>query len=305
MANYLQRVAMSGARTAPAATPAPATPPILPEIALSGFSPEVRSTGAVPDDNARAERPTPPSPDPEMAGPALSMSPPASAPAIPSPKGGEQETVPAPSTVRPVERPPVRNKLPGIPDPIRVPKALRPPVPPALEFKTPRVVSAGPSRLPVPAPSPAPHSAKTPGELPPPPPQSESLTAPRPPEPLPLRPFATSEQTTSVIRSERPPAHRRPPVLAQPHNRQAPPLLTSAIADQPRPVPRAPRAAPDTIPTTAAALPRKETRITIGRVEVQVNNRLLQPPMPSPRPAPAETRLNLESRYLNRFSLRL
>jgi hypothetical protein len=61
------------------------------------------------------------------------------------------------------------------------------------------------------------------------------------------------------------------------------------------------------LPLNPAPIARSESHITIGRVEVQVNNRWPQPPAalrPEPvrvsRPASAL----LEARYLDRFSLR-
>jgi hypothetical protein len=72
-------------------------------------------------------------------------------------------------------------------------------------------------------------------------------------------------------------------------------------AAEPSPPPAPPVHLP---PVTSNATRQEQSRVSIGSLEVLVNN---QPRVPTARPAPAPSRserLNLEKRYLDRFRLR-
>jgi len=68
--------------------------------------------------------------------------------------------------------------------------------------------------------------------------------------------------------------------------------------------PSPPPATPVHLPQAIGTIRQEQPRISIGSLEVLVNN---HPRIPTTRPAPAPSRsekLNLEKRYLDRFRLR-
>jgi hypothetical protein len=127
----------------------------------------------------------------------------------------------------------------------------------------------------------------------------------RPPEPVPA---AAASQTPQPIRDE---SKNRVP---DPAPIKPPPPALDHPASQPEPTPNsAPPPSPALSPAEPAVVapqlvgspPRKEARISIGRLDVQVNN---HPPAPPPvRTAPPVTGNApdaLERRYLDRFRLK-
>jgi hypothetical protein len=59
------------------------------------------------------------------------------------------------------------------------------------------------------------------------------------------------------------------------------------------------------MPPAPAVVTARESLITIGRVEVEVNNRPSAPAAPPrSKPSSAEPASSLEARYLSRFALR-
>jgi len=239
MANYVQRVAASGARTVSAAFLPPAAPPRLPvsavpvaaEPAISTLD-EGRRLSGLPMSASSSPREAREQPRPEATVPGLPPRAPASAAPNPALDG----------------LPAVPKRREGGPDPIRMPKALRPAESEKLELKPPRLVTAQPRGLP----------------------------------------------------------------------RQGPPERAAASSsEQPRPQPQVPARPPAQQPSAAAprpsvpapsfqftASPPKEPRITIGRVDVQVNHRAPQPQAPSRRSTAADGRSSFDTGTLSRFFLR-
>jgi hypothetical protein len=82
------------------------------------------------------------------------------------------------------------------------------------------------------------------------------------------------------------------------------PLEQSQASEMPRPRPDHIQPANHAEPPRLVFPRKRESRISIGRVEVQVNNQPAAGPPPAPAVAPASAGDSLSGRYLGRFALR-
>jgi hypothetical protein len=82
------------------------------------------------------------------------------------------------------------------------------------------------------------------------------------------------------------------------------PLERSEASGIPRPQPDHIQPANHTEPLRLVFPRKRESRISIGRVEVQVNNQPAAVPSPAPAAVPASAGDSLSGRYLGRFALR-
>ncbi len=278
MANYLERVASSAGRRTTTARPPNSGPPLLP--AGRDFSLAVEDPFA--SDGDQFLEPF------ETSAPAVSAE-------ITSPKRGitdESENIPtqAPKSVSsavPKTPPPQERLSREAPFTVSVPRTLRP-------ISTVNVPPTVPNE--------PPHER------------------PRVQEPQPLVPSSVSD-VKEVVQSVTSEADTPTPTVAGPTEEHQAPLPTTVASSEATPIPRVervdqprglvvaepspPSALPVHVPPVSGSTPRQEqSRITIGSLEVLVNN---HPRVTPARPAPAPSRtesLNLEKRYLDRFRLR-
>jgi hypothetical protein len=303
MANYLERVVASGARIRPPARPAVLPPPRLPSIAAGGVGPRdtTEPSGFEPQHPAAFRDADPPlRREPvrdrqEAAGP---LPEPVGTPAPPPP----MPRVPSAPPPRLPDPPAAVAARPSADTVIRAPKSLRPepgaPQVPAISSrempgKSPRVaVLRVPRAL---RPSAPPLSPNPPQPVDQAPAPAEPATVPPaggPAEALVMVP-PVSNSLPSPDRTEKPrPDRPQPAPIARPIDQTSRPQLQ----------PREPAGKPDVQGQGSRA--NRDTRISIGRVEVEVNNH----PAPAPAPARPAGRFGwpdrLEVRYLNRFSFR-
>jgi hypothetical protein len=323
MANYLQRVITAGARIHSPAKPPVAAPTILPAAFVAPPAPTApdvslpRSTKrAVPQTPERIvppiEKSTVPTAPPQAV-PPIANRPPVplsvaiarltSGPPIRAPRGIRAD-VPLPQPPRAevprIEMPHIASKptepspKPAVAHPDAEPRATTPPP----EIQKPAFdadvhvapVPAAPIALPQYVPvSEAKQESK-------PPVQKQSPR--KPPEPTPVQPRIeprhvdrptklieeTSVRATPPIEAKPAPAQRNPkiePIRIKPKSSEQP--LTPAIAPE--------------------RTESRKSRITIGQVDVQVNNQRAAPAT-APAPAAGPRTDFFEARYLNRFSMR-
>lgn len=270
MANYLERVASSASRRAAIARPPNSGPPVLPPG--KDLSPAIDDPFASDQDQFLdpVETPAP--------APALSAE-------IKSETTEESETAPAQtpksvSSAAPKPRPPHERLTSQAPFTFSVPRTLRPintaNEPPREHAATP-VESADTDINEVTA---APVTTVRPEPLV----VTEPTEEHQAPTPRPVHTPVHTEATAPLPQVERIDGPPRQQIVAEPSP---------------------PSALPVHVPPVAGTTPRPEqSRITIGSLEVLVNN---HPRVTPARPAPAPSRsesLNLEKRYLDRFRLR-
>jgi hypothetical protein len=303
MANYLHRVAAAGAQTRPPATPAVMPSPRMPDVAPPPFPislPEPSDSAGL---TAAPESTAPPASSPDRESP-VTIPPqresPNNRPAASSQPatGGGIAPQPDAEATQEGQQPP--DSL-SVPPPSDTPlHALRPspgtePSARPTQLQPPRRMAgsahrlpSGPPNAPLPL-SPAPSVPFTPPAHAAPLQAAPEGSAPRerlavtPPHFPVTRPQSQPRET----RHKTGPAANSPTPAAQPQaNRADPP------ASRPRPVfPAAPR--------------KNETRISIGRIDVQVNNHPRQPPVaPTPASRPPRHEINLEYSFLTRFPMR-
>ena len=170
---------------------------------------------------------------------------------------------------------PAREHRPAESTPSRIESLLRPPAevirtPPGLRS----LARSNPDRTMQPAPPP------------PPPPLPANLEAR--PEP------AQQAASTDIQPAPTPQAVVTTAMPAQPAPAAPAPVPLTAVAPKPQ--------APAALPNSRTA--KTESRIQIGRVEVQVNNTRPARPAPQAAPAASPTSDFLAARYLSRFTLR-
>lgn len=311
MANYLERVVVSGARIAPQARPSVGAPPMLPGtqsppvVARMEAAPERESrsstTSAVLENVEEIER--------GEARPATAIT------AIPEPASvvaGFSSPLLERTAATPVESP--RKAEPGrtveIPvEPARLAECAPIIVKTAGEVHPPEGIEpAIPSQKPKPSQAPKTASPKpdapvffrfqqppvhidAPKELRPAKDESAIAPVPAPPEPIssPYRAILTPPRTQKSA--------------------PQPPLQPVATAQKPAEPPtpiQAPKASPVKAALPALAAPPSQKRIHIGAVEVHVHNQM--PPTPkaaAPRPAAVNHADPFEQRSLGRFAFRL
>ena len=303
MANYLERVASSAGRRAAIAKPPTSGPPVLPagrDFPIAPADPfasdeeqfvESLETLAPARTKERTEIPS--APKVEDAGESKTIA-------------TRNETLAAPVEPEPKPRTSVERLSSEAPFTVHVPRTLRPGIAPN-----------------VPPPSAA---SEQPRERP----RVRASTTIKPEEftigeqPVPLvrsDDSDVSETKESVTAEADTPARPTPRVTAHVEEHQAPvPVRTEATLSDITPMPRVDRvdgpAKHSTEPSPPPAVPvqlppvvnnaarQDQSRISIGSLEVLVNN---HPRLTTVRPAPAPSRgerLNLEKRYLDRFRLR-
>ena len=286
MANYLERVASSAGRRAAIAKPPSSGPPLLPgalPLPVEGLFPSDADQSFEASSHERRE-PLPPEERAEIKPPALVE--------VPRPSEPREDVHPP----EPKPRASQESLSSEPPFTVHLPKTLRPvsasTVPPPVAHEQP------PPRAPLPA---------------------STVVGPITSG---LEVTHSAEVDTTV-----PPVETKAPDTDRGNKRQAPaatPIKTEAAVSETLPVPRvhhedgplvqpdrvepSPRASsPVHLPPVVAGTParQEQSRITIGSLEVMVNN---HPPVtPSRPPAAAASRseqLNLEKRYLDRFRLR-
>lgn len=279
MANYLERVASSAGRRTTTARPPNSGPPLLP--AGRDFSLAVEDPFASDGDRFLEPFETPaPARSAEIAStPKLEVTEESGTTATQDPKSVSSAV---PKTPPPHER--LSSKAPFT---VSVPRTLRP-------ISTVNVPPTVPNE--------PPHER------------------PRVQEPQPLVPSSVSD-VKDVVQSVTSEADTPTPTVAGPTEEHQAPIPKTVASSEATPIPRVervdqprglvvaepspPSALPVHVPPVAGSTPRQEqSRITIGSLEVLVNN---HPRVTPARPAPAPSRtesLNLEKRYLDRFRLR-
>ena len=303
MANYLERVASSAGRRAAVAKPPTSGPPVLPagrDFSITPADPfvsdeeqflETLETHAPARTEERAKFPS----APKVEGPRESKT-----------AATQNESLATPIEPKPKPRPTQERLSSESPFTVHLPRTLRP-------SATPRV-------------------PPTPAEEPP---RERASTTFGPEEfTVETEPVPIVRSTDSVVNEIKEPAEADTAVLSEPpkprvadrkEEHQAPvPVRAEAANSDAMPVPRVdrvdgparfalqpaepspPPASPVHLPPVTGATSRQEqSRISIGSLEVLVNNH----PRPTPvRPAAAapsrSESLNLEKRYLDRFRLR-
>ena len=293
MANYLQRVASSAGRRAAVAKPPVSGPPLLPagrDFAIGLADPfaadeeqvvETLQTGTPARTEGRAEIPSAPKVQTARASTAAS-----------------HETLAAPIEPKPRPRPAQERLGSESPFTVQVPRTLRPSatpnVPPTPASEPPRVhasTTVGPEEFTV-GEEPAPHVHRADSDV------KEADTAEADITAQPKVPVASQEKEyqgpvhTETARTDTAPIPRVDRADGPPRH----PMHTAE--------PSPPPATPVHLPPATSTTRQEQSRISIGSLEVLVNN---HPRVPTPRPAPAPSRserLNLEKRYLDRFRLR-
>jgi hypothetical protein len=299
MANYLERVASSAGRRAAVAKPPASGPPVLPagrDFSITPADPfaseeqfvESLETLAPARTDKRADVPS--TPKIEVAEESRTPAMPDAAVATPV------EPEPKPSTS--VER--LSSESPFT---VRLPRTLRPSATP----QVPPTIPDGPPRA-----RPRVRASTTVGP--------EEITIGEQPAPL-VRSDDSDVSRTEEPREADTPARLAPRVTAPIEEHQAPvPVHTEATLSDITPIPRVDRvdgpAKHSAEPSPPSALPvhlppvvnnsarQDQSRISIGSLEVLVNN---HPRVTTIRPATTPSRserLNLEKRYLDRFRLR-
>ncbi len=291
MANYLERVASSAGRRAAAAKPPVSGPPVLPagrDFSIAPADPFASDEEQFVESMetlapARTEKRTGVPPAPEIE---------------PKTTASHDATLTAPVEPEPRPRTAVERLSSESPFTVRLPRTLRPSstpqVPPTTAVEPPRE-------------RPRVRASTTVGP--------EDLTIREQPEPLVRSDDADVNRTTEPIKTE---ADATPYVADRAEEHQA--VRTEPTLSGTTPIPRVDRvdgparhsAEPSPPPALPVHLPpvvnnaarQDQSRISIGSLEVLVNN---HPRVNTVRPAtpPSRTeRLNLEKRYLDRFRLR-
>jgi hypothetical protein len=339
--NYLARVALAAARTtSPARTPA-AGPPRLPDLGRTGLLEAPTQDSADPARGAHpGAQGLPPAPDRAPVPPAGREPPPADGTSGPPDPARD---VPGPRAEAPLQevpqaRPPARREVAETPGPppaggagvegvptFRVPRALRPSAStPRRPAGTEDVVAAGSPVAARPLPPPAGQKLKPESE-----PASLPVTRAGDVGPPIVRSAhgAKTQGEDETARAPTTPAPADPAGVMTPRGEwsQPPPAAATSVSPvlaAPVPaIPGAPAVAPASAPVLVRAVaaasdlvrsPRSPTeprrgshrvRVSIGRLEVQVNNPPPAPPAArSAHPARAPADL-LERRFLERFTL--
>ena len=308
MPNYLARVAAAGARTSTPIRPPVGAPPVMPGPGL--FEPALSAemeAEVVPPAAADTSRLLDASPAPST--PALGATPPRvptadlpstaspASPAVARPEGGPAAPPPPAAPSSPRMEPQQEIQRPMSVDIIRVPKSLR----------------AAPISATPPAAAGARNSEKPPAEAPvrPPAPMPAAVRQ----HPVPALTERPSDLTVAAEASPATPAAAAPlpegspfpgglPSSAVPMQRESAAVAASVPARRPDPgftgLPLPPAQAGPPEPPVAA---QRSSRITIGRLEVQVAN---HPPPPAARPSRLPSppdRDILAGLYLDRFPL--
>jgi hypothetical protein len=303
MANYLQRVAASAGRRAAVAKPPVSGPPVLPAGRDFAMGPagsfampeeqfvETLQTGTPARTEQRAEMPA--APKLETAS---------------KPNAASHETLAAPVEPKPRPRPAQERLSSESPFTVQVPRTLRP--------------SATPNVPPIPASEPPRERPRVRASTTVRPEEFTRGDAPAPP----VHRVDSDVKESTISEADIPALPKRPtpPVANIEEQHQAPePVHTETASSDTTPIPRVdrvdgparfpahaaepspPPAPPVHLPPVAGNATRQEqSRVSIGSLEVLVNN---HPRVPAARPAPASSRnerLNLEKRYLDRFRLR-
>lgn len=295
MPNYLARVAAAGARTPSQSTakpPVPA-PPVLPGGITPGIFapaiPEQADSGitvapVVEAPNRQPTEVTPAQPGDEPVAAVMQSRLPAPDPVTPAPPPARPEPVHAPRVEARVEQAPPPVVVEQI-EVIRMPKLLR-----EAAFA---------------APTPAPIEQLSSAE------SQASETIIRAPHSRSRLEAGKSTESESEQPIAAPPAPVPPQMPEQP-DRQATNPATAPVAIPPRPQIRI-DVSPQIHPAGEVVLPveprdggnRRQTKITVGRIDVQVTNHPQATPTASPRPQRSEWRSDpLEVRFLSRFQLR-
>jgi len=302
-ANYLERVAAAGARTSPSAKPAVVAPPRVPGTALTPLPISVPEPPKGAEFIASPGWIAPPANSLERESPSV-ISARHESPAYPAAFGQPpaDERVPPQSGVeatQQVQEPPDSPRLP--PPSTTLVRA------PSTVLRAPStVLRANTPATPTPQSPPARPVASSPAR-----PPGRTPVAPAEPDvPSVASPASSSAPEGSASR-ERSAGAALPFPVTSPQSQSRETRHTSAPAlnpPTPAALPRTNQAAqPATLPPPAGpAAPRKnESRISIGRIDVQVNNHLRQPSAApnAVRSAPPPA-IDLERLFLTRFSMR-
>ena len=289
MANYLERVATSAGRRAAIAKPPVSGPPVLPAGRDFSIAP---GDPFVIDEELFVETP-------KTSAPARTEER-AEIAAAPSTRLTENETVAAPVEPKPKTRPSHERLSSESPFTVHVPRTLRPisDIPPPTANEPPRErirvrasTTVGPAEFTI---------------------REKPTPLVRSTEPNVNEPITATADTTALTPRPNPPVaeeHQAPrPVHTQTTLSDTTPIPRvdrvdgpSSYIAEPSPSPASPVHLP---PVTGNATRQEQSSISIGSLEVLVNN---QPRVPTARPAaapPRSERLNLEKRYLDRFRLR-
>lgn len=322
MANYLERLVAAGARAVPLARPRGSAPPLLPVTSLpipafgsatvpSFTEPAARRVGAelpflgteTPHHDSDLSETVGGSPDPTAAG-----FPPKPTIDARSPSSPMEETA---SVLLPRIEQPAASVKPAEPEVVETSKR------PASQERSTDALAPGHAKPALPAfPSwNAPIRVEAPRGLRPIPRRAET---PKPPSPVASGPSAGMDPPTALKPVAEPAsAHAvetdkallsshstSDAVLIEPRESRAP--LPSRGQEQPAlkvaaPVISAPRQA---VPPKSMPAAKKQGRISIGSIEVRVNNQTAPAKSAAPRPSPPVHSDPFETRYLNRFSLK-